>query len=150
MLKISGTTESTTRPRKGWVGVGHDGGGDCGDDGGHNDEYSPRGSGREHQWICQLARPRLWLNMMGLMVEVSDAVGKSIKKLSKSRRIVKKSKKPQRSEKFAKTIGSKERLLKHQSSVNWKQRTRTSVTALWQFFELFLLGPGALSISRLE
>ena len=66
----------------------------------------------------QLARPRLWLSMMGLMVEVSDAGGKSIKKSSKSRRIVKKSKKPQRSEKFAKAIGSEERLPKHRSSVN--------------------------------
>ena len=41
------------------------------------------------------------------------AVGKSVKKSSKSRRIVKKSKKPQRSEKFAKAIGSEERLPKH-------------------------------------
>ena len=58
------------------------------------------------------------------------AVGKSVKKSSKSRRIVKKSKKPQRSEKFAKAIGSEERLPKHQSSVNWKRRTQASVTAL--------------------
>ena len=48
----------------------------------------------------------------------SGAVGKSVKKSSNSRRIVKKFKKPQRSEKFAKAIGSEERLPKHQSSVN--------------------------------
>ena len=47
-----------------------------------------------------------------------DGGGKSVKKSSKSRRIVKKSKKPQRSEKFAKAIGSEERLPKHRSSVN--------------------------------
>ena len=41
MLKISGSTESTTRPGKGGVGVGGDGGGDGGDDGGHDDEHSP-------------------------------------------------------------------------------------------------------------
>ena len=46
------------------------------------------------------------------------AVGKSVKKSSKSRKIVKKSKKPQRSEKFAKVIGLEERLPKYQSSVN--------------------------------
>ena len=44
--------------------------------------------------------------------------GKSVEKSSKSRRIVKKSKKRQSSEKFAKAIGSEERLLKHRSSVN--------------------------------
>ena len=46
-----------------------------------------------------------------------DGSGKSVKKSSKSRRIVKKSKKPQSSEKFAKAIGSEERLPKHRSSV---------------------------------
>ena len=39
--------------------------------------------------------------------------GKSIKNSSKSRRIVKKPKKLQRSEKIAKAIGSEERLPKH-------------------------------------
>ena len=48
----------------------------------------------------------------------SGAVGKLVKKSSKSQRIVKKSKRPQRSEKFAKAIGSEERLPKHRSSVN--------------------------------
>ena len=39
MLKTSGSTESTTRPGKGGVEVGGDGGG--GDDGSHDDEHSP-------------------------------------------------------------------------------------------------------------
>ena len=47
-----------------------------------------------------------------------DSSGKLVKKLSKSRTIVKKSKKPQRSEKFVKAIGLEDRLLKHRSSVN--------------------------------
>ena len=90
-----------------------------------------------HQLVWQV----LWSNMKRLM---------EVKVMSKSQRIVKKSKKAQRSEKFAKTIRSEEHLPKHQSSVNWKQRTRASVTALWQFFELFLLSPRALSIPCLE
>ena len=47
----------------------------------------------------------------------SDAVGKSVKKSSKSRKIVKKSKKSQRSKQFAKAIGSEEHLAKYRSSV---------------------------------
>ena len=115
MLKTSGSTESTTRPGKGGVGVGGDGG----DDGGHE--------------IAAPLTSRLWTSastdastsaarVMVKYDEVdggrSGAVGKSVKKSSKSRRIVKKSKKPQRSEKFAKAIGLEERLPKHQSSVN--------------------------------
>ena len=46
-----------------------------------------------------------------------DGGGKLIEKLSKNQKIVKKLKKPQRSEKFAKVIGSEERLPKHRSSV---------------------------------
>ena len=65
------------------------------------------------------------------------AVGKSVKKSSKSRRIVKKSKKPQRSEKFAKAIGSEERLPKHRSSVNYIRGTRASARALTVFRALF-------------
>ena len=41
MLKTSRSTESTTRPGKGGVGVGSDGG----DEGGHDDEHSPRDLG---------------------------------------------------------------------------------------------------------
>ena len=62
-----------------------------------------------------------------------DAGGKSVKKLSKSRRIVKKSKKPQRSEKFAKAIGSEEHLPKHWSSINEELELQLK---LWEFFEL--------------
>ena len=47
-----------------------------------------------------------------------DAVGKLVKKSSKSWRIVKKSKKPQKSKKFAKVIGLEERLPKHRSFVS--------------------------------
>ena len=111
MLKTSGSTESTSRPGKGRVGVGGDGGGNGGDDGGHDDEHS------EHQWIYQLARPRLWLGIMGLIIEVNDAVGKSVKKSSKSRRIIKKVQKLQRSKKFAKAIDSEKQLPKHRSSI---------------------------------
>ena len=71
MLKISGSTESTTRSEKGGVGVGGDGGGDGGNDGGHDDEHSPRRSGRVHQRTHKLVQPELWSSMMGLMeVEV--------------------------------------------------------------------------------
>ena len=96
MLKTSGSTESTTRPGKGGVGVGGDGGGDGGDDGGHDDEHSPRGSGRAHQRTHQLVRPGLWSSMMRLM-EVGVVL---LASRSKSRRIVKKSEKPQRPEKL--------------------------------------------------
>ena len=41
MLKISGSTKSTTRPGKGRLGVGGDGGGDDGDDSSHDDEHPP-------------------------------------------------------------------------------------------------------------
>ena len=44
--------------------------------------------------------------------------GKLVKKLLKSQKIVKKSKKRQRSEKASKAIGLEDCLLKHQSSVN--------------------------------
>ena len=49
---------------------------------------------------------------------VDGDVGKSTKKSSESQKIVKKPEKPQRSEKFAKAIGSEERLPKHQSSIS--------------------------------
>ena len=48
--------------------------------------------------------------------EVDDG-GKLVKKSSKSQKIIKKFKKPQSSEKFAKAIGLEKRLPKHQSSV---------------------------------
>ena len=46
-----------------------------------------------------------------------DGSGKLVEKSSESRKIVKKSKKPQRSEKFAKAIGLRDLLPKHRSSV---------------------------------
>ena len=49
--------------------------------------------------------------------EVDGGGRKLVEKLSKSQKIVKKPKKPQRSEKFAKANGSEERLPKHRSSV---------------------------------
>ena len=59
------------------------------------------------------ARPRLWLSLMGLMLVMVVVTSRS-----KSRqKVVKKWKKPQRSEKFAKAIGSEERLPKHRSFV---------------------------------
>ena len=94
MLKTSGSTESTIRPGKGGVGVGGDGGSDGGDDGGCDDEHPPRGSGRAHQRTYQLVQPGLWPSMMRLM-EVGVVL---LASRSKSRRIVKKSEKPQRPE----------------------------------------------------
>ena len=47
-----------------------------------------------------------------------DGGSKLVKKLSGSRKILKKLKKPQRSEKFTKAIGLEERLSKHRFSVN--------------------------------
>ena len=53
MLKTLGSTKFTTRLGKGGVGIVDDGAGngnsDSGDDGGHNDEYSPRGLGQAYQ-----------------------------------------------------------------------------------------------------
>ena len=45
MLKISESTESTTRPGKGGVRISGDGG----DEGGHDDEDLPQDLGRGHQ-----------------------------------------------------------------------------------------------------
>ena len=112
MLKTSGSTESTTRPGKGGVGVGGDGG----DDGGHDDEHSPRGSGRVHQPTHQLVRPKLGSSMMRL-VEVKVLVASQSKSCQKSKNC-QRIQKPQRSEKSAKAIGLKEHLPKHRSSVN--------------------------------
>ena len=49
--------------------------------------------------------------------EVDGGSSKLVKKLSGRQKIFKKPEKPQRSEKFAKAIGSEERLPTHQSSV---------------------------------
>ena len=47
ILKTSGNTEFTIRPRKGRVGVVGNGG--SGDDSGHDDEHSPQSSEQAHQ-----------------------------------------------------------------------------------------------------
>ena len=119
MLTTSGSTESTTRPGKGKVGVGGNGS----DDGGHIDGGGGSGdksvemlskveesSSDAPKSMClpvrrtsmlrtssstahQLARSRFLVEFDG--VNAGDgAVGKLVKKLSKSQRIVKKSKKP--------------------------------------------------------
>ena len=48
----------------------------------------------------------------------SDASGKLVEKLSKSPKIIKKSKKPQKLKKVMQATGLEERLPKHQSSVS--------------------------------
>ena len=96
MLKTSESTESTTRPGKGGVGVGGDGNGVGGDDGGYDDEYSPQSSRQAHHQTHQLIRLGLWSSMMRLM-EVRVVL---LASWSKSRRIVKKSEKPQTPEKL--------------------------------------------------
>ena len=70
----------------------------------------------------QLVWPGLWSNMKRLMevgvVLLTSWLKSRQKVVKKSQRIVKKPKKLQKSEKFAKAIGSEERLPKHRSSVN--------------------------------
>ena len=96
MLKTSESTESTTRLGKGRVGFGDDGG----DNGDHNCKHSLPGSGQAHQRTHQLARPRLWLSLMGLILMVvllanwSKSCQKSkncqkVQKASKDRKICK-------------------------------------------------------------
>ena len=57
------------------------------------------------------------VTQIGVKHNEVDAGGKSVGKLSKSQRFVKKSKKLQKSKKFAKAISSEEHLPKHRSSV---------------------------------
>ena len=145
MLKTSGSTESITRPGKGRVGVGGDGG----DDGGHDEKHSPQGSGRAYQRTHQLEQPRLRSGMIVLMVVVASR--------SKSRRkVVKKPEEPQRPEKSAKTIGSEEPSFLASDTrlaFTMMSSSRTHDGELLALLKplrsgtLFLLGPGALSIS---
>ena len=72
MLKTLESTESTTKPAKGGVGVGGDGGGDSGDDDSH--DHSPQCLERAYQQTHQLAQPKLWLSMMGLIMVVVAVV----------------------------------------------------------------------------
>ena len=144
MLKTSGSTESTTRPGKGGVGVGGDGG----DDGGHDDEHSPRGSGREHQWTRQLARPRLWLSLMGLMLVVVLVASRS-KSQSKSRQKVKESSKSPKNLKGLKSCKGHRFGGTFTEAPILRQRTQTFDRVL-TVFKLFLLGPRALPIPLLN
>ena len=79
---------------------------------------------------------------MVLLASRSKSRQKVVKKVRKSS----KRQKASRSEKFAKDIGSEERLPKHRSSVNKELELPLK---LCQFFELLLLGLGALSIPLL-
>ena len=137
MLKTSGSTESTTRPGKGGVGVGGDGG-----------ETLTSRLRTSSSTDSSTSAAQIVVEFDGVDAG-GGAVVKSVEKSSKSRRIVKKVQKLQRSEKFAKAIGSEERLPKHRSSVNWIRRTRASVRAL-TVFRALLLSPGALSIPGSE
>ena len=80
MLKTSGSTESTTRPGKGGVGVGGDGG---------ETLTSMLGTSS--------STSAAWITVK--YYEVDGGGGKSVEKSSGSQRIVKKSEKPQRPEK---------------------------------------------------
>ena len=74
--------------------------------------------------------------------EIDGGGGKLVEKLSKSRRIVR-SRKTSKAWRVAKVISSEERLPKYRSSVN---KELELLLKPWQFFELLLLGPEALSI----
>ena len=100
MLKTLGSTESTTRPGKGGVGVGGDGG----DDGGHD-------NGATSSMLRTSSSTDSSTSVAQTAVEdngVDGGCGKSVEKSSKSRRVVKKSEEPQRPEKSTKSIGSEE------------------------------------------
>ena len=161
MLKTSGSTESTTRPGKGRVGVGGNGNDKINDDATSSMlrtssstdsstsmtqivvEYDgvDNGGGRsgdfDRKFHLKLQYNSRAIHPLTSMLRTSsstdsstsatqsavkydevDGGGKLVEKSSKSRKIVKKPKKPQRSEKIAKAIGSEERLPKHRSSVN--------------------------------
>ena len=108
MLKTLGSDKSTTRPKKGGVGVRGNGG----DNGGYDDEHSPRGSRQVYQRTHQLVRPKLWSSMMRL-TEVGVMLLKSCQKIEELSKV----EKPQKTWKVAKVIGLEKRLPKHRSSV---------------------------------
>ena len=132
MLKTSGSTESTTRPGKGGVRVGDDGS----DNGNHDWQHLPWGSGQAHQRTHQLVRPRLWLSLMGLILVVVLLANWS--------KIVKKSKNCQKVQKvskiwkickghwFGKTFPK--------ALVFYQQRIWASIKAL-TVFQAFFAGP---------
>ena len=88
MLKTSGSTEFTTRPGKGEVGVGADGG-----------ETLTSRLRTSSSTDSSTSAAQIVVEFDGVDAG-GGAVGKSVKKSSKSRRIVKKSEKPQRPEKL--------------------------------------------------
>ena len=98
MLKISRSTESTTRPEKGRVGVGGDGGNDGSHDNGATSSNSSTDSSTSATQIAVENN------------RVDSGGGKWVEELSKSR-------KTSKAWKVAKAIGSEERLPKHRSSV---------------------------------
>ena len=134
MLKPSRSTESTTRPGNGGIGVGGDGSGNGGDEGGHDDEHLSWGLGQLHQQTNQLIRPSLRSNIMGLMVVMASG--------SKSRQKMKNLKgiKNCKGHRFRQTFIKKLIL----------RRLNTLPLELWKFFKLFMLGLGALLIPFLN
>ena len=70
-MKLRTLSAKSTEPKKGIMGVGDDGRNRAESVGKHefdgsDDEHSSQCSERAHQQTYQLARPRLWLSMMGL------------------------------------------------------------------------------------
>ena len=136
MLKISKSTESTIRPEKGGVGVGGDG---VDNGGGHSSDFDRK----FHPRLCTIAAPltsmlrtrsSIDLSICAIQIaverdEFDGGGGKLVKKLSKSRRIVKslknlKSLKSCKSYRFGRTFTEVPILC---------QRTRASVRALTVF-----------------
>ena len=162
MLKTSGSTESSTRPGKGEVGVGGDSraeldgskvdSGEVGDDEvGKKVQNSSKSKKSVRSDFLTSGAKLAFAELRQAFVKApilhhfdperhiqieTDVSGYAIGGVQKL----------QRSEKIVKAIGSDERLPKHQSSVKELELP----LELWQFFELFLLGPEALSIPRLE
>lgn len=108
ILKTLGSTKSITKPKKGRVGIDKNGGNKINDD--------ATSSILRTSSSIDISISVIWTAVK--YDEIDGGDGKLIKKLPKSRKIIKKSKKPQSPKKFAKTIGLEERLLKHQSSIS--------------------------------
>ena len=102
IFKILENIKSTTRPKKGRIRVDGDGG----DNGGHNNEYTSRlRTSALTDLSTDAAQVKVQYNEVG---GDGSASSKLVKKLSKSQRIVRKSKEPQKLEKSAKSIGLEE------------------------------------------
>ena len=144
MLKTSSSSNSSTSVTQ--IVVGYDG---VDDGGGCSGDFDRK----FHQLLTSRLRTSFSTdsstNVTQSVVkndEVVGAIGKSVRKLSKSRqksrRIVKEPKKLQRSEKSAKDIGSEERLPKHRSSVN--KELELLLKALTVFRALFAVPKSSL------